>query len=522
LRYPDNSNNIPEVVQGMDDMGSDRLARLTRGGLLARNTVLHLLGQGIPLLVAILIIPRLLQGLGPDRFGILSLIWILNGYLGLFDLGLGRALTQMVSERLGGNRTDEIPGLIRTALVLILLSGLIGTVVMALLVSPLVQNVLKVPAALQGETRAAFYLVALSMPLVISIPALRGVLEAHQRFGLTSAVSTVLGVYAFLAPWLTLHFSHSLFLMTAILLLGRIFGWCVFLFFNHITVPNLAKPLNIVVGLIKPLCTFGGWMTLANIVGPFMVYLDRFLIGAMVSMAAVAFYTTPMQLMERSLIVPAALIGVLFPAFSASFLQDRERSSRLFRLSLKLTFLAIFPVCLLISTFAREGLEFWLGAEFARNSYQVLQLLALGVFLNSFALTPFVLLQGAKRPDIISKLHLVELPFYIVVLWFLLKSYGIFGAALAWTLRVGLDAIGLLYLARCLLPPSGIFWRRLSFMVVASSCAMVLAPWVGSTLKAAYCLAALSLFALLFWFYFLAAEDRALLHQQLRNFRGLE
>ena len=50
---------------------------------------------------------------------------------------------------------------------------------------------------------------------------------------------------------------------------------------------------------------------------------------------------------------------------------------------------------------------------------------------------------------------------------------------------------------------------------------MVLAPWVGPALKAGYCLATLSLFALLSWFYFLAAEDRELLRQKLRNFRGI-
>lgn len=506
----------------MKDTGSDQLAGLTRGKLLARNIVFNLLGQGIPLLVAILVIPGLLRDLGPDRFGILSLIWILNGYLTLFDLGLGRALTQMVSERLGANRTQEIPGLIRTALALILLSGLIGTVVMALLVPSLVYNLLKVPVTLQAETVAAFYLVALALPVVISIPALRGVLESYQHFGLTSAISTVIGVYGFLAPWLTLHFSHSLFLMTAVLLLGRIFGWGTFLFFNRLTIPNLATPLRIDMGLIRPLCTFGGWMTLTNIVGPLMVYLDRFLIGALVSMAAVAFYATPMQLMEKMLIFPAAFIGVLFPAFSASFLQDRERSLRLFMRSLKLIFMIIFPICLLITTFAREGLEFWLGAEFARNSYQVLQLLALGVFLNSLALTPFALIQAANRPDITSKLHLVELPLYLLVLWFLLKSYGIFGAALAWTLRVCLDTFCLLYLAQRLLPPSGIFWRRLSVLVVISSGSMVMATWPGNPeLKAGYYLGTLSLFALLSWFYFGNAEDRELIQHQLRNFRGL-
>ena len=345
---------------------------------------------------------------------------------------------------------------------------------MALLVSPLVHTVLKVPAALQGETRAAFYLVALSLPLVISIPALRGVLEAHQHFGLTSVVSTVLGVYAFLMPWLTLHFSHSLFLITAILILGRVFGWCVYFFFNHVTVPNLATPLRIVVGLIRPLCTFGGWMTLSNIVGPMMVYLDRFLIGAMISMAAVGLLCHPHATYGKIAAFPGSFDRGSLSAFSASFLQDRERSLRLFMLSLKLIFMVIFPVCLLISTFAREGLEFWLGVEFARNSYQVLQLLALGAFLNSFAYIPFAFLQGAKRPDITSKLHLVELPLYLVLLWFLLKSYGIFGVALAWTLRVGLDSIGLLYLGdvscrrreffggACLLlwlpPPAPWFW----------------------------------------------------------------
>ena len=268
--------------------------------------------------------------------------------------------------------------------------------------------------------------------------------------------------------------------MTAILLLGRVFGWCIYLFFNHVTVPNLATPLRIVVGLIRPLCTFGGWMTLSNIVGPMMVYLDRFLIGAMVSMAAVAFYATPMQLMEKSLIFPAALIGVLFPAFSASFLQDRQRSLRLFRLSLKLTFMAIFPVCLLISTFAREGLEFWLGAEFARNSYQVLQLLALGAFLNSLALTPFGFIAGSQATGynfqtpsrgtaVLSGSSLV----LTQVLWHFRSSLGLDLASLAWT------PSACLYLARCLLPPSGNFWRRLSFMVAASSGAMVLAPWVG-------------------------------------------
>ena len=67
--------------------------KLTQGKLLARNTILNVLGYGLPMLVAIFAIPLLVKGLGTERFGILTLAWVIIGYLSLFDLGLGRALT---------------------------------------------------------------------------------------------------------------------------------------------------------------------------------------------------------------------------------------------------------------------------------------------------------------------------------------------------------------------------------------------------------------------------------------------
>ena len=71
---------------------------LTGGSRLAHNSVLNLIGQGIPFLAAFFAIPLLIRGLGTDRFGVLTLAWMVIGYFSLFDLGLGRALTQVVAE----------------------------------------------------------------------------------------------------------------------------------------------------------------------------------------------------------------------------------------------------------------------------------------------------------------------------------------------------------------------------------------------------------------------------------------
>jgi hypothetical protein len=61
------------------------------GRLLTRNTLLNLAGQGGPLLIAAAAIPFIIRGLGMERFGILSIIWLAPEYFAFIDLGLGRA-----------------------------------------------------------------------------------------------------------------------------------------------------------------------------------------------------------------------------------------------------------------------------------------------------------------------------------------------------------------------------------------------------------------------------------------------
>src|SRR2546425_9159614 len=84
-------------------------AKLTSGSLLARNTVWNLFGNGAPMVVAVFCIPILIRSLGRERFGVLTLAWALIGYASLFDLGLGRALTQLVARKLGSGEAREVP-----------------------------------------------------------------------------------------------------------------------------------------------------------------------------------------------------------------------------------------------------------------------------------------------------------------------------------------------------------------------------------------------------------------------------
>src|SRR5207302_2104817 len=84
------------------------------------------------------------------------------------------------------------------------------------------------------------------------------------------------------------------------------------------------------------------------------------------------------------------------------------------------------------------------GDDFARQSSSALRWLALGVLTNSMASLPFALLQGVGRADLTAKIHLSEAPFYLFLLVWLIRHYGINGAAIAWCARTTVD-MSLLY-----------------------------------------------------------------------------
>ena len=67
---------------------------------ITHNVLWNLVGAGLPLLVAIFVIPILIKNIGTARFGVLTLAWAVVGYFSLFDLGLGRAITKLASESL--------------------------------------------------------------------------------------------------------------------------------------------------------------------------------------------------------------------------------------------------------------------------------------------------------------------------------------------------------------------------------------------------------------------------------------
>jgi len=490
------------------------IPNLTSGRLLASNTVWNLLGQLLPMAVAVVSIPPLIRALGVPRFGVLSLAWIVIGYFSLFDLGLGRALTKLVADRLGAKQEKAIPGLAWTSLLLMLVLGIIGGMVM-LLVSPwLVHRVLKIPVDLQLETLRSFYLLAVSLPLVTVTSGLRGILEALQRFRLITFIRLPMSVFSFAGPLLILPFSRSLVWVMAVLIAGRVAGCMVHLMACLHVLPALRHKIVLEGSAVAPIFKFGGWMTVSNVINPILVYADRLVIGALVSVGMLAYYTVPFDMVIRLTVIPGAIAGVLFPAFAMSMVDDQARARLLLLRSLKYIFFAMFPITLITVTLAPEGLRFWLGSSFAENSSWVLRWLAAGVLANSLAHAPFALVQGAGRPDLTAKLHLIELPLYLTAVWALTKKMGIEGTAIACTARLVLDTVLICFLLDRMLPAAGKFIVKIGAALIFGLLLLYLGTLpMSPAAKACFVAIGLAGFGLVGWFLVLSPAERIFLRR---------
>ncbi len=495
---------------------------MTGRRLLARNTLLNLAGLGVPLVVALAATPPLIRALGVERFGVLTTAWAVIGYFSLFDLGIGRALTHLVAGRVGEGREAEVPPAVWTATVLLLALGAAGGLTVWLLAPWLVEDVFRISPALRGETAGAIRLLAVSLPLVTSTAGLRGVLEAYQRFGAVNAIRLPLGVLTFLGPLAVVPFSRSLVALVGVLVLARMAAWIAHAALSLSAVPALRHLARLDRDVVGALFRYGGWLTVANAASTVMVYMDRFVIGAVVSMAAVAYYVTPYELASRIALVPGALLGVLFPAFATRFAQDPAGAARLFDGAVRLVFVALLPVALALTALAPEGLRLWVGADFAGHATPVLRWITVGVFVNCLALVPATALQGIGRPDLTAKLNVVELPLYLVALWLLLRARGIEGAAMAWTLRAVVDAAVLGLLARRASLVDGASLRRTGALLAGAAplfAAAALLPALEA--RTAVLLAGTAVLAGVAWRLLLSDGERALVRSRVRPARPL-
>ncbi|MDD2918621.1 oligosaccharide flippase family protein [Rhodoferax sp.] len=437
------------------------------------SAVWSLMGTVVPMLAALAAVPWLMHYMGQERLGVLSLVWVVVGYFSFLDMGLGRAVTVAVAaDRSGRPRAlaDEIH-VVGSALVLLLAVGLAMTAVLGSCIAIWGAPFKLSSAELINEVRLALLWTLPSLPLLLLSSAFRGHLEGVGAFRALNQLRIPTGILLVAIPCLTAYFSPSLVWACLGIFLVRLLHLLVL---SALTAHEIGHAMAAMPAVLlrhstwpwlRRLLSFGGWVTVSNVVGPVIVYVDRFVIGATLAASSVAVYAVPFDMVSRLPVLVAALCSVLLPELarlsslaSATDPSALRRSHQLVRRSSIFSALVVAVLVVVGALAAPWALALWLGEDFAQQSGTLTQVLLVAFGVNAVAQIPFTALQAVGKVRAVALLHSAELVPYAVLVFFAISWLGLVGAAWAWLLRSIIDygVLGWMWHKQTLSPSMGI------------------------------------------------------------------
>lgn len=431
-----------------------------------RNTAINLSGAMISLGVMFLTVPYMVHALGTERYGVMTVVWLLLGYFGFFDLGMGRATAFAIAK---GGEQDRAR-IFWTALAINGALGVVGGLAFLLVAEPLFLSVFNLGPEAEREVVKVLPFVAIAVPLATVGSVFGGILTGREMFLALNARNILTTLLLQLVPLAAIYWIRPT-LDVAIMasLLGRILS---VLFLAGIAFRAASATLVPRTGdreMVRQLVTYGGWISAGAVIGPFITNIDRLMIASLLSASQVAFYAVPYNLVTNGTLVTRALTNSLFPRLAGlSEAEARDLAIRANRTNLALMTVVCAAGVLLLKPF----LSLWIGLEFAANAAGVGELLVLTVWCNAGAAVAYGLIQARGKPRLTTMIHLAELVPFLALLWLGAAQLAIVGVAIARVVRSTVDALLLLRFAGLLSPLARQASLHLLFMAAAIALAL--------------------------------------------------
>lgn len=417
--------------------------------LIIKNSIFNLIGQGLPSLVGIVALPFLIRWLGDERFGLLMLIWAIHGYMQFLSLRLGVALVKFASEAISKGEEKRLAYLTWTTNALLGCLGSIGALALGMFALFLFTQIFQIPSQLWSEAKIALLLVALLVPFEIVSIGFKALLQAFQRFDLVNLVYGAGGCLRYLIALVLAKVGFHLDIIALAFLIIQVLQFGTYLLLCFKISPAI-KSIVLDIKEAKPLVWFGGWLSVSQIVGMAIQYLDRFVVGLLLPIGHLTYYAAPVEIVNRLGMLSQSVNRALFPSLSA--LEKDERALQLYAQAMKFMLIIVAPIAFVLLFLSQDILKLYLGEDLALKTAPILKLVAIGFLMEALGSIAHNYVLALGYPNKVAKFHIIELPLYAGLAFWFTSGMGIQGMALAWLIRRILEASYVFFLLQWAIP----------------------------------------------------------------------
>jgi O-antigen/teichoic acid export membrane protein len=399
------------------------------------NTIAGVIGRIVPLLLALLATPVLLNSLGVESYGLIGLYLTITALVALLDLGLSTAVKREIAGNNAVGAADQNGRVLRTFEVLywLIAAGIGGALLAASawLSTHLIRAETLTPSDVRQVMAALSVVVAISWPISLYIGALHGeqlIVRQTVVSTLCASVRTVLGVGTVLliSPSVTLFFLCQA--------AGYGLEVALLAFFSWRAVGPVSKDRQFDRAVVRKTWRFALSFNVMGAAGLLMSYSDRLVIGTSLPLEALGYYSIAASLGSLVLVVPYAVLQATFPRFAGfSNTGDHDRSFDLWARTLLVVTIAGAAVALPIVFFAEPLITLWTrspaaGAAAAPSA----AVLAVAGLLASLHAVPGNLAVAAGRTRLPLLLNTALLVPVLLATFVAVRIEGPIGAAWVW------------------------------------------------------------------------------------------
>jgi O-antigen/teichoic acid export membrane protein len=425
------ASSTAAAVSSVSDLTPPVAASQPRGKVVARNVGYNFLSQIWLVVLGLLITPYLVRHLGVGVYGFLTLLLAISAYSAALDFGFGFALVKYISEFYGRRDDAMVRRLVSTAVTVYLGLGVLAGLTLTL-VSPWLIDVLGVDRSLRPLAQDAFYISAAALCVTLILSMATAVPNALQRMNLTARRTIAFGTVGMLGQVVLLALGRGLLSLLVLQVVVGVAAVMSFLLVSKRLLPFISLRPTLDISTFKLLGRFSALKFVNQVAATTVMQIDKFLVGAMVSLSAVGYFVVPLQVAQRLPALVGNVAVAFLPAASAFHGQsDRVRLNELYLRATKLVALLVLPLSSMLVIFAHPILTFWIGPTFAEKSSLPLQLLAIGYGLNTFSTIPAITSDSMGRPGVTASFSVASTVLNVGVSLLLIPRFGIEGAALA-------------------------------------------------------------------------------------------
>lgn len=403
---------------------------------LARTTLASLVADAVLAVVTVAAIPYLVRHLGAERYGIFGLISVIAGQLVGLHLGIGWAATRRLAE----TRARGEPGAtLRGVLLLALGSSLLVAAAFAVLATLAWTRAFRGSADVLQAAVATVPAGVLIAGLQPALQAVHGILYGQERFSMVVGLRLGHGIVRLAAP------------VAAVALGGGVLAalWSQagadLLAASSMAVVILhgaeRRPAAALAGEIRLLAAIGVPFAVAGVFAALLADVEKLAIGMARSVEDFTYYSVPFNATLRLSVFAVALASVLASRLSSlKAAGDMAGAVGLARRARRISVAAMTLVVAPVVAVVPELLTLWLGPDFARRSTLLTRVLLVALLPRTISYITESVLRATARPVAFTVLYGLELPLHLVAVYLLVRAAGVQGAAIAWMLRVVLDA----------------------------------------------------------------------------------